>query len=72
MVPDSVARRPLALPPRDGDVERQQDDGRGVDRHGRGDAAERNPGEELLHVVERIDGDPDPPDLALASGWSES
>ena len=55
-------RDSLALADRD--VERQQDDRGGVDGHRRGHAVERNAVEERGHVVDRVDGDADPADLA--------
>ena len=62
-VPDSFAR---SMPWRSAmrDVHGQQDDGRGVDRHRRRHPLERDAVEQLRHVVERIDRDADPPDLA--------
>ncbi len=48
-----------------GDVQRQQDRGRGVDRHGCTDSAEGQAVEENLHVRQRADRDADSPDLAL-------
>ncbi len=39
----------------DADVEREEHRGRRVDRHRRRDLAERDPGEERLHVGERVD-----------------
>ena len=48
----------------DGDVHRQQHGGGRVDRHRRGDRAEVDPREEVLHVGEGVDGDTAPPDLA--------
>ena len=53
-----------ALPARDRDVEREQDDRRRVDRHRRRHAIERNAVEQLRHVVDRVDGDADAADLA--------
>ena len=49
----------------DGDIEREQDGGRGVDRHRGGDAVERDAVEEHAHVLEAGDGDADLADLAL-------
>ena len=63
IVPDERRER-HALAPRDGDVERQQDDRRRVDRHRRRDAIERDAVEQLRHVLDRIDGDADAADLA--------
>ncbi len=60
--------RPDALPPRHGDVQREQDDGRRVDRHRRRDAIERNSVEQDGHVLDRIDRDADLAHLAL-SEW---
>ena len=48
----------------DADVEREEHRGRRVDRHGRRDLAERDPGEERLHVGERVDRHPFATDLA--------
>ena len=56
-----------ALAARDGDVERQQDDGRRVDRHRRRHAVERDAVEQLRHVLDRIDRDADAADFAAAS-----
>ena len=53
-----------ALPLRDGDVEREQDDRRRVDRHRRRDAIERDAVEERGHVLDRVDGDADAADFA--------
>ena len=53
-----------ALPSRDGDVEREQDDRRRVDRHRRRHAVERDAVEELRHVLDRVDRDADAADLA--------
>ena len=49
----------------DGDVERQQDRGGGVDGHRGGDTFERDAVEERAHVVEAADRDADLADLAL-------
>ena len=53
-----------ALPPRHGDVERQQDDRRRVDRHRRRDAVERDAVEQRRHVLDRVDRDADAADFA--------
>ena len=53
-----------ALLLRDGNVERQQNRGGGIDGHRSGDAIERNAVEERLHVLERIDGHADLADFA--------
>ena len=53
----------LLLP--DSDVEREQDRRRRVDRHRGRDVAERDPAEERLHVLERVDRHPLAADLAL-------
>jgi hypothetical protein len=53
-------------------VEREQDRGGRVDRHRGGDAVERDPVEQRLHVLERVDRDADPAHLARAIGSSES
>ena len=53
-----------ALPPRDRDVERQQDDRRRVDRHRRRDAVERDAVEQRRHVLDRVDRDADAADFA--------
>ena len=53
-----------ALPLADGHVERQQDDGGGVDGHRRRHAVERDAVEQRRHVVDRVDGDADATDLA--------
>ena len=63
IVPDSCVER-HALAPRDGDVERQQDDRRRVDRHRRRHAVERDAVEERRHVLDRVDRDADAADLA--------
>ena len=63
IVPDSAAGGD-ALPPRDGDVEREQDDGRRVDGHRRRDAIERDAVEQRRHVLDRVDRDADPADFA--------
>ena len=47
-----------------GQVERHDDDRRGVDGHRHRDLAEVDAVEQLAHVVERIDGDAEPADLA--------
>ena len=57
-------RQSHALPLRHRDVQRQQDDRRGVDRHRRRDAIERDPVEERGHVVDRSDRHADASDLA--------
>jgi len=55
--------RPAQLAPRhpllltDAEVEREQHRRRRVDRHRRRDLVERDPGEQRLHVVERVDRD---------------
>ena len=49
-------------------VEREQDRRGRVDRHRRRHLAERNPGEERLHVVERVDRHTLAPDLAQRAG----
>ena len=67
IVPPSFSGR-HALLLADEDVEGEQDRRRGVDRHRGGDAAERDPVEELLHVVEAVDGDALAADLAEAAG----
>ena len=54
-------RRPGAC---DGDVERQQDDGGRVDRHRGRHAVERNPVEQLRHVLDRVDRHADASDFA--------
>ena len=54
IVPRSSARGD-ALLLADADVEREQHRGRRVDRHRRRDLAERDPGEQRLHVGERVD-----------------
>jgi hypothetical protein len=48
-----------ALFARDGDVEREQDDGGRVDRHRSGNGGEGDPGEQLVHIDERVNRDPD-------------
>ena len=53
-----------ALPLRDRDVERQQDDRRRVDRHRRRHAIERDAVEQRRHVLDRIDRDADAADFA--------
>ena len=63
IVPES-ARRRHALPPRHRDVQRQQDDRGRVDGHRRRDPVERDAVEQRRHVVERVDRDADPADLA--------
>ena len=50
---------------RDRHVQRQQDRCGGVDRHRGGDAVERQARQELLHVLDCVDGDAGPSDLAL-------
>ena len=62
-VPESAPRLD-ALPARDRDVERQQDDGRGVDGHRRRHPVERDALEQRRHVLDRVDGDADSADLA--------
>jgi hypothetical protein len=64
IVPDSETRRD-SLTPRHRDVQRQQDDSGGVNRHRGRDALERDSVEERRHVLYRIDGDANPTDLAL-------
>ena len=59
---DLLRRDPLT--PRRRHVESHQDRRRGVDRHGRGNAVEGDPAEQRFHVLQRIDGDPDPAHLA--------
>ena len=49
-------------------VHQQQQRGGGVDRHRRGDLAERDPVEEHAHVVDRVDRDADLADLAVGDG----
>ncbi len=66
IVPPSLLRRD-ALLLADEHVVGEQDRRRRVDRHRGGDAAERDPVEELFHVVEAVDGDPLAPDLAEAA-----
>ena len=51
-----------------GDVHREQDRRRRVDRHRRRHLAEVDAGEEVLHVGEGVDGDAAAPDLALDEG----
>ena len=53
-----------AAPPGHRHVEREQDGRGGVDGHGRGDAVERDPVEEGLHVLEAVDGHTHAADLA--------
>ena len=53
-----------ALPLGDELVEQQQQRRRRVDRHRRRDLAERDPGEQDLHVGDRVDRDARPADLA--------
>ena len=48
----------------DGDVEREQNRGGGINGHGGGDGFERDAVEERLHVFEGIDGDADFADFA--------
>ena len=48
-----------------GDVEREEDGGRRVDRHRGADLAQRQAVEQDLHVGERADRNADPTDLAL-------
>ena len=57
-----------ALLLRRADVEGQQDRRRGVDRHRRRHPVERNPGEQVDHVVEGVDRHPLDPHLAQAAG----
>jgi hypothetical protein len=52
------------VPPRDGDVERQQDDCGRVNRHRRRHPIQRNAVEELRQILDGIDRDPDSSDLA--------
>ena len=52
------------LPPRGGDVQRQQDDGGRIDRHRGRDPIQRNALEEEAHVLDGVDGHPDPAHLA--------
>jgi hypothetical protein len=52
------------VPARHGDVERQQDDRGRIDRHRRRYPVERNAGEELRHVLDGVDGHPDPANFA--------
>jgi hypothetical protein len=52
------------VPAGDGDVERQQDDGRGVDGHRRRDLVEGDAIEQGSHVFDGIDGDAHLADLA--------
>ena len=58
------ARDVGALPPGHGDVQRQQDDRRGVDGHRRRDAVERDAVEQHGHVLDRVDRHADAADLA--------
>ena len=58
----SVARDALLVA--DADVEREQHRRRRVDRHRRRDLAERDAGEQRLHVLERVDRDALAADLA--------
>ena len=51
--------------PGDRDVEREQDDGRRVDRHRRRHAVERDAVEELGHVLDAVDRDADSSDFSL-------
>ncbi len=53
------------LPPGHGDVEGEEDRRRGIDGHRRRHPIERNALEEILHVLQRRDGDPDLADLAV-------
>ena len=53
-----------ALSASDGHVQRQQDDRRRVDGHRRRHAVERDAVEQRGHVLDRVDGDADPADLA--------
>ena len=62
------ARRVHAAPSRHRHVERQQDRGGGVDRHGRRDALERDRLEEIGHVLHGRDGDPHLAHLAPGQG----
>jgi hypothetical protein len=60
--PDFVERNVLL--PRDREVEREQDRGRRVNGHRRRDFVERNAGEQMFHVFERIDRHADFADFA--------
>ncbi len=51
-----------------GDVHAEQDGGGGVDGHGGGDFVERDAVEEDFHVGQRVDGNADFADFALAHG----
>ena len=67
MVPEILsAETPCFLG--DGDVHAEQDGGGGVDGHGGGDLVQRDAVEEDLHVGQRVDGDADLADFALAHG----
>src|SRR5213596_3458365 len=57
-------RRGDPTPLRRGHVEGEQDGRRGVDRHRRGHAVERDPLEEVFHVLDRGDRDPHLADFA--------
>ena len=59
---DRRERHALAF--RDGGIQRQQHDRRRIDGHRRRHAIERDPVEQLRHVLDRVDGDADPADLA--------
>jgi hypothetical protein len=52
------------LPLRHRDVEREQDDGGGIDRHRRRDRLERDAVEEHQHVLDRVDRHADAPHFA--------
>src|SRR3954451_267286 len=71
LLQDVVLNRPgqRALPhavlPCDGDVERQQDDGRRIDRHRRGDAVERDLREQLLHIRDGVNRNAHAPHFPL-------
>ncbi len=71
IVPDRRSRGigPAALVPAlgRGDVEREHDRGGRVDRHRDGHLAEVDPGEQGLHVVERVDRHTLAADLALGA-----
>jgi len=59
---DALRRDPLTARRRH--VESNQDRCGGVDRHGGGNAVEGDPAEQRFHVLQRIDGDPDPAHFA--------
>ena len=66
-VPESLpTSAPVALG--DGDVEREQDGGGGVDGHRGGDLFKGDAVEEPLHVFDGIDGDADFADFAEGEG----